>query len=331
MTVRKKSLINGGEQALPNKGKKTKIESNRLDSSLSEGANGAKPVEPGAKKERKVLKAFNGLSPREWTLLSRNVWSDLSSPRHKRHLQHGAVFPAKLADRLIQMYSGEGDLVLDPFAGIGTTLVAAKRLKRNSVGFELNPDFAKLAQEWFDEDSADLFSDNLNQQELIIGDCRSVDSVLMENSVQVTITSPPYANFIQRSIADRAKTHKKSRIVLHNNSRVRQYSENEYDFGNLEYEEFLEESKSLFAKILKITKPNGYAIWVVKDYRLPPKRPYISMHSDLAQVAQATGWLWHDLIVWDQNEQRSLVLLGYPTRFYTNQNCSFLVVLRKDV
>ena len=46
------------------------------------------------------------------------------------------------------------------------------------------------------------------------------------------------------------------------------------------------------------------------------------------RAAEACGWLWHDLIVWDQNEQRSLVLLGYPTRFYTNQNCSFLVVLR---
>ena len=38
----------------------------------------------------------------------------------------------------------------------------------------------------------------------------------------------------------------------------------------------------------------------------------------------------HDLIVWDQNEQRSLVLLGYPSVFYTNQNCSFIVVMRKS-
>ena len=252
MTVRKKSSIKGSDQTLPNKRRQTNIESNRLDSSSNKEANDAKPIEPRAKKERKVLKAFNGLSPREWTLLSRNVWSDLSSPRHKRHLQHGAVFPVKLADRLIQMYSGEGDLVLDPFAGIGTTLVAAKRLKRNSIGFELNPEFAKLAQEWFEEDSADLFSENLNQQRLIVGDCRNVDSTLTEDSVQVTITSPPYANFIQRSIADRAKTHKKSRIVLHNNSRVRQYSENQNDFGNLDYEEFLHESKLLFEKILKV-------------------------------------------------------------------------------
>jgi DNA modification methylase len=68
----------------------------------------------------------------------------------------------------------------------------------------------------------------------------------------------------------------------------------------------------------------------VKDYRLPPGQPYVSMHSDIAKMAEEAGWLWHDLIVWDQNEQRSLVLLGYPTRFYTNQNCSFIVVLRRN-
>lgn len=280
------------------------------------------------KKVRKQVIAFNGLSPREWTLLSRNVWSDLSSPRKKRHLEHGAVFPLKLAERLVTMYSGKGDLIFDPFTGVGTTLVAAKALERHSVGFELNPNFAKMAEEWFHEENESLFKNNLTQQ-LINEDCRKLTDYLEPDSVQVTITSPPYANFIQRSVEDRKKTHKQSRIVKHNNSRVKQYSDNENDFGNLDYDEFILQSEELFAKLIAVTKPNGYAIWVVKDYRLPPNRPYISMHSDLAKAAENAGWLWHDLIVWDQNEQRSLVLLGYPTRFYTNQNCSFLVVLRK--
>jgi DNA modification methylase len=58
--------------------------------------------------------------------------------------------------------------------------------------------------------------------------------------------------------------------------------------------------------------------------------PYVPMHSDLGYVAREVGWKWHDLIVWDQNEQRRLVLLGYPTKFYSNPNCSFILVLRKD-
>ncbi|MEW5719170.1 MAG: site-specific DNA-methyltransferase, partial [Chloroflexota bacterium] len=79
---------------------------------------------------------FNGLTPSQWALCSKNVWNDLSSPRNKYQLEHGAVFPVKLAERLIQMYSKEGDWVFDPFLGIGTTLIAAQNLKRNGVGVE---------------------------------------------------------------------------------------------------------------------------------------------------------------------------------------------------
>ena len=60
-------------------------------------------------------KSFNGLSAKEWTVLSKNVWNDLSSPRNKYQLEHGAVYPIKLAERLIQMYSREGDIIFDPF------------------------------------------------------------------------------------------------------------------------------------------------------------------------------------------------------------------------
>lgn len=73
-------------------------------------------------------KAFNGLTASEWASLSKNVWNDLSSPRNSYQLEHGATFPLKLAERLIKMYSREGDYILDPFAGIGTTLVSAQGL-----------------------------------------------------------------------------------------------------------------------------------------------------------------------------------------------------------
>ena len=95
-----------------------------------------------------MKEAFNGLTTREWTILSRNVWNDVSSPRDKHHLEHGAVFPVKLADRLIRIYSAPGDLVFDPFVGVGSTLIAAFRAGRPSVGIELNPRFVQLTEEW---------------------------------------------------------------------------------------------------------------------------------------------------------------------------------------
>jgi DNA modification methylase len=103
---------------------------------------------PDSELERvKVARGFNGLTPSEWASLSKNVWNDLSSPRNKYQLEHGAVFPVKLADRLIKMYSKEGDYILDPFAGIGTTLIAAQNLKRNAFGTELNPHFTNLTKQ----------------------------------------------------------------------------------------------------------------------------------------------------------------------------------------
>jgi len=109
-----------------------------------------------AKEERKAKLGFNGLTPTEWALLSKNViveddllnpvWNDLSSARNKYQLEHGAVYPIKLCERLIKMYSAEGDTVFDPFLGIGTTMIAAQQLKRHCIGTELNPKFADIAQ-----------------------------------------------------------------------------------------------------------------------------------------------------------------------------------------
>ncbi|MCA6071894.1 MAG: site-specific DNA-methyltransferase, partial [Endomicrobium sp.] len=55
-------------------------------------------------------------------------WSNLSSPRNKYQLEHGAVYPVKLCERLIKMYSAESDSVFDPFLGIGTTITGGYSL-----------------------------------------------------------------------------------------------------------------------------------------------------------------------------------------------------------
>jgi DNA modification methylase len=280
-------------------------------------------------KQRRVKIAFNGLSTRNWTILSRNVWNDVSSPRDPHHLEHGAVFPVKLASRLISLYSAEGDLVFDPFVGVGSTCIAAYQMRRPSIGIELNPRFTEIAQGWV-HDVSGLFSENSLCPKIHLADCRDMAQFLDTESIQVTITSPPYANFIHKSVKDRKKTHKKSAFVIDNNSHAKIYSSDARDLGNLVYDDFLAECRRLLAKLLEYTKPGGYAVWIVKDARDLPHTPYVPLHSDLGYVAREAGWKWHDLIVWDQNEQRRLVLLGYPSKFYTNPNCSFIVILRKN-
>ncbi|WP_419857813.1 DNA-methyltransferase [Candidatus Palauibacter irciniicola] len=70
---------------------------------------------------------------------------------------HPAPFPLEIAHRLISMFSFVGDLVLDPFAGTGTTLVAAARLGRNALGNEIDPDYIRYAASRMHAE-ADLFS-----------------------------------------------------------------------------------------------------------------------------------------------------------------------------
>ena len=77
-----------------------------------------------------------------------DVWLDLKGVRQKlsngeSRLRSGA-FPLELAYRLVSMYSAQGDTVVDPFAGTGTTLLAAMAAARHSIGYELNPEFAAL-------------------------------------------------------------------------------------------------------------------------------------------------------------------------------------------
>jgi len=278
------------------------------------------------KEEEQRKKTFNGLTAKEWASLSKNVWNDVSSPRGKKHLIHGATFSEKLVNRLIRIYSKEGDLVLDPFLGTGTTLEACRNTNRNGIGIELNERFIEYSTDITKQTSLNPISLKVYND-----DCRNLLKYVEADSVQLMITSPPYANFIHKSVEDRTKFHKKSLIRLENNSTVNPYGYKEEDFGNLEYSDFLLEIKELMKKLFIVTKKGGYNVWIVKDYRdTKNKIPYISFHSDLANIGIEIGFKYHDLIIWDQTSQRKLVLLGYPTVFYTNQNCSFLVVLRKS-
>ena len=77
------------------------------------------------KEELQRIRSFNGMTAKEWALNSRSVWNDVSSQRKGKHLLHGATYPEKLCDRLIQVYSKTGDIVLDPFLGTGTTVISA--------------------------------------------------------------------------------------------------------------------------------------------------------------------------------------------------------------
>ncbi len=73
--------------------------------------------------------------------------------------KHPAPFPLELATRLVRMFSFVGDTVLDPFCGSGTTMVAALKNNRNSIGVEIDPEYCQMAARYLKAESSDLFSD----------------------------------------------------------------------------------------------------------------------------------------------------------------------------
>ena len=83
------------------------------------------------------------------------IWMGLTGASTKKH---PAPYPLELAQRLIQMFSFVGDTVLDPFMGTGTTTLAAMQYGRNSIGYEIDPEYIRYAQRRIREATTDFFS-----------------------------------------------------------------------------------------------------------------------------------------------------------------------------
>ncbi|MCL1794950.1 MAG: site-specific DNA-methyltransferase, partial [Oscillospiraceae bacterium] len=88
-------------------------------------------------------KKMSAMTKEEWNTYFSSHWSFCGARQDK----HMAVFPEELPSRIIKMFSFVGETVLDPFLGSGTTSLAAKNLCRNSIGYEINPDYIEICKE----------------------------------------------------------------------------------------------------------------------------------------------------------------------------------------
>src|SRR5437867_3863517 len=105
------------------------------------------PEDNGPKSEERRARRspLNGLEVREWMRFTRS-WVLHNPPRRKReHLGHPAKFPEALARSFIEFFTAPSETVLDPFAGVGSTVAAASASGRQGLGIELSPEFQALA------------------------------------------------------------------------------------------------------------------------------------------------------------------------------------------
>lgn len=93
--------------------------------------------------KRKDKKGHNDITSQEFLTFTSNCW--YFPPEHNR--THPAPFPEELPFRLVKLYSWQNDIILDPFIGSGTTAVVCKKLGRNYIGIDINPDYVKMTKE----------------------------------------------------------------------------------------------------------------------------------------------------------------------------------------
>jgi modification methylase len=105
-----------------------------------------------APKPSKVQKELSVMTAEEWNTFFAGHWN-FPGARQSGHI---AMFPEELPRRLIKMFSFTGETILDPFAGSGTTTLAAKNLGRNSISYEINSDFLPTIRKKLDADQKDL-------------------------------------------------------------------------------------------------------------------------------------------------------------------------------
>lgn len=178
---------------------------------------------------------------------------------------------------ILLRYSNEGDLVLDQFAGGGTTLVEAKLLNRDIIGVDVNDVALERCREKinFEHEGAN------GKVYIHKGDARNLNFI-PDESIDLICTHPPYANIIQ-------------------------YSEDvEGDMSLLKVPEFLEEMKKVSSGCYRVLKKNKFCAVLMGDTR--QKGHMIPMSFDVMKIFQDAGFKLKELII---KEQHNCKATGY--------------------
>jgi DNA modification methylase len=259
---------------------------------------------------------LNCLTPKEWIKCQLGVWQFSYEKRDIRDKQrHPAAFPIALARRCIELFTHRGELVLDPFMGSGTTLIAARDVGRNAVGFDIHPDYVALAEERLSCEPVP--SDPLaaqTRQLALQDDARNIPLYLDPESVACIVTSPPYANLLNR-----ARLNKSRRGQARKNDqyhRVEQYSQLPEDLGTLELGAYAEAMREIFSGLLPLLKKRAHCVVNVTDMWWENQR--ITIHLAVIEALRLAGYELRNIIIWDRtNIVNRVGIFGWPSNYIT--------------
>lgn len=272
---------------------------------------------------------LNNLTGKEWLPETKSFWfqKGLGSkhPHAQIEKQHPAPFSFQDIGRLIAFFTKEGDTVLDPFLGVGSTLKACGLLNRVGTGIELSSKWSALAKERLDIEVGEGESEN---HTIITGDSRVELKSFSDNTFDFMVTSPPYWAILNKKADHKVK---KGRVE---NNLATNYSEDDKDLGNIpNYEKFLEILvEDVFLESARVLRPEKYMAIVVSDFR--NKSEFISFHSDLIQKLNKIK-INEEYILTLQGvkaliqNHKSLLPYGYPFAYVENIHHQYILIFRK--
>jgi DNA modification methylase len=258
-------------------------------------------------------KHINCLTPKEWIKGQVAIWELYYEKRDIRDKDiHPAVFPISLPKKCIELFTHQGEFVLDPFVGIGTTLLASQDMGRNAVGFDLNPKYIDFISKRLGQRQLD-FGEN-TQQIAICDDAINIPEYLNEKTVSLCVTSPPYANMLNHE-----RLNKSFRSDLRKNKHyktVQQYSNNSRDLGTMRLKEYVDALAEIYKGILPLLKPKAHCVINVND--LWENNHRYPTHSYIIDAMERVGYELRNIIIWDKrNLVNKVGIFGWPSNYIT--------------
>jgi DNA modification methylase len=281
---------------------------------------------------------LNELSGEEWLYFTKSLWTTAypSELGHALRKAHGANKPPRLMAKLIEFFTRGGELVLDPFAGVGGTLLGASicRSPRRSLGFEISPAWAlvyeSVVRECAGEQLADLGSSDPGGPRFfdpagarfLVGDALDLLAGLDAESIDFVATDPPYNPQLKLTMAGG----KLAESFANRRTDYAMVTSDPLDIANAStYDEYLDRMEAVFGQLRRVLRPRRYACVIVRDAYQDGS--YRFTGSDLAARAGRVGFVTKGDLIWYQAGAR-LRPYGYPRSFVPNIVHQHILVLR---
>ena len=267
--------------------------------------------------------ALNELSEEQWAAHQDPLidtfypTSGEDSDAHHIRKGHPSPKPPQLMKRLIEFFTKKDGWVLDPFVGVGGTLLACSMAGRKGVGVDLSRAYLDIYQ----KASEEL---NLERQTVYRGDAGGLESIFRDKDYlfDLVLTDPPYGNMLSRKRTGERK--KKT-----GDDSPTPFTNEGHDLGNMAPEQFYEALKSVIAQSMKFLKVKGYVVVFCKD--LQPTAEYHNLiHADVVNtLAQIDNLRFRGYKIWYDKSQK-LYPFGYPYAYVSNQLHQFILIFRKE-